>query len=98
MKTGLPSMFRTTAPRGFDYRPRYWDEQRERKQELQQLVEEARTGVVNDDRRAERLRQQVAGKWASRRGHRKGAGAMQSARFLIIVAALGGLVWLFLNW
>ncbi len=91
-------MFRTPSPRGFDYRPRYWDEQRERKQELQQLVQEARTGVVNNDRRAERLRKQVAGKWSSRRGHGKSASTMQSARFLIIATALSGLVWLFLNW
>jgi len=98
MKTGLPSMFRTPSPRGFDYRPRYWDEQRERKEELERLAEEARTGLVNDDRRAERLRKQVAGKWSSRRGHRTGAGAMQSARFLVIAVVLAGLVWLFLNW
>lgn len=91
-------MFRTPAPRGFDYRPRYWDEKKERKEELERLVEEARTGEVDDDRRSERLRRHVAGKWSSRRGHRKGAGALQSGRFLVIAAVLAGLVWLFLNW
>ncbi len=98
MKMGLPSMFRSPSPRGFAYRPRYWDEEQERKEELRRLVEEARTGEVSDDRRPERMKQQIGARWVSKRSHRSGAGRTQSVRFLFIVAVLAGLVWLFLNW
>jgi len=98
MKMGLPSMFKTPAPRGFDYRPRYYDEKKERKRELEQMVEEARSGKMTDDRRLERMRQQIGSKWSSKRTTRKGASAGQGVRFLLIAIVLSGLVWLFLNW
>lgn len=98
MKTGLPTLFRTAAPRGFDYRPRYYDEQRERKRELEQLVAEARSGNVDNDRRLERMRQQLGHKWSGKRNHSRGRSSGQSVRFLFIVGVLGGLIWLFLNW
>ncbi len=98
MKMGLPSMFKTPAPRGFDYRPRYYDEQKERKRELEQMVQEARTGQMTDERRLERMRQNMGNKWNGRRTVRQGANANQSIRFMFIAAVLSGLVWLFLNW
>lgn len=98
MKTGLPSMFRTPAPRGFDYRPRYYDEQKERKLELEQLVEEARSGRVNEDLRLERMRTQLSAKWGGKRTSGRATGVGQGIRFLLIAVVLAGLVWLFLNW
>lgn len=98
MKLGLPSMFKTPAPRGFDYRPRYYDEQKERKLELERMVEEARTGRVSDERRLERMRQHMGTKWNSRRTARKGGSRQQGIRFMLIAVVLSGLIWLFLNW
>lgn len=99
MKTGLPTIFKLPGHRSFEYRPRYWDAQRERKEELEQLVREARTGEVSDERRIEKMRGQLEAKWGARRAHgRKSASAMQQVRLLFILAALFGLAWLFLKW
>ncbi|MCF8258443.1 MAG: hypothetical protein K9J06_12880, partial [Flavobacteriales bacterium] len=81
-----------------EYRPRYYDQQKERKQELERMVNEVRTGQVSDERRSERMRQQIGSKWTARRTTRKGATTGQGVRFLLIAIVLAGLVWLFLNW
>lgn len=98
MKTGLPTIFKSPGHKRFEFKPRYWDEQKERKAELERMVEEARTGRVSDDRRVEKLRQEHTSKWGSKRGTRATGGSSQSLRFLMIFGMLAGLVWLFLNW
>jgi hypothetical protein len=59
MKMGIPSMFKSPGHRTYEYKPRFWDEKKERKAELERLVEEARTGNLSDDRRSEKLRQEL---------------------------------------
>jgi len=98
VKTGLPSIFKSPGHRSYDYKPRYWDEKKERKLELERMVEEARTGNVSDERRAEKLRAQLETKWSGKRAPRGLSGSGQSMRFLMIFGMLAGLVWLFLNW
>ncbi|MFT6210411.1 MAG: hypothetical protein ACJATE_001028 [Bacteroidia bacterium] len=99
MSSGLPSMFKTPRHRSFDYKPVYYDEQKERKAELNRLVEESQSGEVSDERRVERLRGKLSEKWsAGSRSGQKPKGFSQSLRFVLILAALGGLVWFFFNW
>lgn len=99
MSLGLPSMFKTPKHRSFDYKPVYYDAQKERKAELEQLAEEARTGTVSDERRLELLRSKIKSKWSA--GGRASASPKvfgQGLRFLMILGTLAGLVWLFFNW
>ena len=92
-------MFKTPRHRSFDYKPVYYDEQKERKAELERLVNEARTGEVSDERRLELLRSKINSKWSAGRGSaQKTKGFSQRLRFMVILAALGGLVWFFFNW
>ena len=98
MSSGIPSMFKTPKHRSFDYKPMIYDAQKERKQELEQLVEEQRAGKVADEYRAERLRGKLSDKWtASARKQRQSQSTAQGLRILAILAALGGLIWLFFN-
>ncbi|MFC2176217.1 hypothetical protein ACFLR1_04540, partial [Bacteroidota bacterium] len=67
--------------------------------ELEQLVEEQKTGKLSDERRVQLLRKKLSNKWAS--GNRSAVGKSPNAqlsRFLVIGAVLAGLVWLFFNW
>ncbi len=99
MSSGLPSMFKTPRHRSFDYKPVYFDEQKERKKELEQLAKEAKTGDVSDERRLELLRGKLNHKWAAgSRGGRGQRSSGQKLRFVFILAALCGLVWFFFNW
>lgn len=98
MKTGLPSIFKNPGHKTYEYKPRYWDEKKERKAELERLVTEARSGEITDDRRAEKLRQQLEFKWGGKRTVRTSGANGQSLRLLVILGMLGLLVWLFLNW
>lgn len=91
-------MFKTPKHRSFDYKPMIYDEQKERKKELEQMVKEQRTGKVDDEHRAERLRGKLSDKWtANARKQRQSQSAAQGLRLLTILAALAGLVWLFFN-
>jgi hypothetical protein len=99
MASGLPSMFKTPRHRSFDYKPVYFDEQKERKKELEQLAKDAKSGNISDERRLELLRGKLNHKWAAgSRTARTQQNAGQKLRFIFIVAALGGLVWFFFNW
>ena len=99
MSSGLPSMFKTPRHRSFDYKPVYYDEQKERKAELERLVEESQSGEISDDRRVERLRGKFSEKWAAgSRSGQKPQGFSQKLRFVSILTVLAGLVWFFFNW
>lgn len=92
-------MFKTPRHRSFDYKPVYFDEQKERKKELEQLVKDAESGNISDERRLELLRGKLNNKWAAgSRTARRQKNSGQKLRFIFIVAALGGLVWFFFNW
>ena len=92
-------MFKTPRHRSFDYKPVFYDEQKERKAELEQLVKENAAGEVSDDRRLQRMRGKL------RRGGNFGAPTLRKQqtsvsnyRTMAILAALAALVWLFFNW
>ena len=77
----------------------FYDERKERKMELERMVEEQRTGKVSDDRRAQRLRSSLSQQWSSQQRSSTGAGSSnQQARMMAILVILAGLVWLFFNW
>lgn len=95
---GLPSFFKTPRHRSFDYKPMYYDEQEERRKELDMLVEEQRSGVVSDERRLERLRGKMNSRWSGSRANRKQQTFNQKLRLIAILAVLVGLVWFFFNW
>lgn len=92
-------MFKTPKHRSFDYKPVFYDEQKERKAELERMVEENRTGNLSDERRLELLRSKINHKWSgSARGGSSKQMFSQKIRFLLILSMLGGLVWFFFNW
>ncbi len=92
-------MFKTPKHRSFEYKPLFYDEQKERKKELEQLAKEAATRDLSDERRLEVLRSKLNQKWsASSRVARSKQSSGRKLRFLFILAALGGLVWFFFNW
>mgnify|MGYP007025695346 CR=1 FL=1 len=92
-------MFKTPKHRSFDYKPVYFDEQKERKKELELLAKEAQSGNISDERRIELLRGKLHHKWAAgSRTSRAKQSSGQKLRFVFILAALCGLVWFFFNW
>ena len=96
MSNGIPSFFKTPRHRTFDYKPLVYDERKERKEELERLAEESRTGEVSDERMKERLRAKLSDRWSG--SSRKRQSSSQNMRLVLITAALVGLVWLFFNW
>jgi hypothetical protein len=50
------SLFKTPRHRVFEYQPRYVDEKRERKEELEKLVEDAKTGRYNSKGATDRIK------------------------------------------
>lgn len=91
-------MFKSPGHRTYEYKPRFWDEKKERKAELERLVEEARSGNLTEGRRNEKFRQEIGEKWGSKRHTRSKGGSDYATRFMVIFAVLIGLVWLFLHW
>ena len=51
------SLFKTPKHRVFDHKPIYYDPQKERKQELERMVEEAKTGSYDAGNATTRIRQ-----------------------------------------
>lgn len=98
MGSGIPSFFKTPKHRSFDYKPVYYDEQKERREELQRLVEEQRLGNVSEDRRLDRLRSKMQNRWSGTRTNRKQQTFNQKIRLIAILGVLAGLVWFFFNW
>ena len=99
MSSGIPSFFKTPRHRSFEYKPMYYDEQKERKQELERLAEENRSGQVNDEHRLERLRSKINHRWgANSRTNLKQQTYNQKMRLVAVLAMLVGLVWFFFNW
>jgi|GEM_PF-699434 len=99
MSFGLPSFFKTSRNKQFEYRPLFFDERKERRAELERAALEESQGCIDDDRRAERLRSKLNHRWErNSRTDRKQVMAQQRLRFMAILAFLGALVWYFFNW
>ena len=99
MSSGLPSMFKSPKNRRFDYKPWFYDEQKERKEELERRVEEHKTGKISDDRRLERMRGNLGRSWSTGDiSIRKKDSFARNIRLLIVFAVLIGLVALIINW
>ena len=92
-------MFKLVKNRRFDYKPWFYDEQKERKEELERRTEEHRTGEVSDERRLERLRGNLGRSWST--GDiliRKKDSFARNIRLLIVFAVLIGIVALIISW
>ena len=98
MSMRFPSMFKTPKHRSFDYKPIIYDENKEKKDQLNQLVEEVKSGEMSDEVRRHRLAKIYGGTWTGSRTHRKKQSLNQQARLIVIMAVLFGLVWFFFNW
>jgi CHASE3 domain sensor protein len=99
MSSGIPSFFKTPRHRSFEYKPMYYDEQKERKEELERLVEENRTGTVSDDARLNRLRSKINQRWGMHsKTNLKQQTYNQKMRLVAILGFLAALVWFFFNW
>ena len=98
MSSGIPSMFKTPKNKTFDYKPWFYDEQKERKEELERMAEEYKTGNISDERRIERLRKNLGNQRST--GHRSlsnKAGYARTIRLVVIFAVMAGLVWIIFN-
>lgn len=99
MSSGVPSMFKTPRHRRFDYKPVIYDEQKERKAELEQLVAENRSGELSDKRRRERLRGKLNHRWsAGNASMRKQHSAARAIRLITVIAILVGLLCVVFFW
>ena len=99
MSSGLPSMFKSPKNRSFDYKPWFYDEQKERKEELNRMVEEHKTGEISNVRRLERLRGNLGRNWSTGDGAiRKKDAFARNIRLLIVFAVLIGIIALIYNW
>lgn len=97
MSMRIPSMFKTPKHRSFEYKPLIYDESKERARKLEQLAEDQKNGKLSDEVREVRLRKIFGARWSNSRGNRKQQSFNQTARFLVILAVLFGLVWFFLS-
>lgn len=99
MSFGLPSFFKTSRNKQFEYRPMFYDERKERRTEMERLAKEELSGSAEDDRRGDRLRNKLNQRWErNSRTDRKQIMAQQRLRFMAILAFLGVLVWYFFTW
>lgn len=92
-------MFKSPKNRSFDYKPWFYDEQKERKEELERMVEEHKTGEVSDERRLERLRGNLGRNWSTGDSSiRKKDAVARNIRLVVVFAALIGIIALIFNW
>jgi uncharacterized membrane protein len=73
------ALFRTKPPKGFDYKPLYYDEEKERKEELKKKLE------TPDEARDELLRIQVRKNWSRLRTTQRQKGSSPVMLLMIIV-------------
>ncbi|MGB1317875.1 MAG: hypothetical protein ACPG5W_06700 [Flavobacteriales bacterium] len=99
MSSGLPSMFKSPKNRSFDYKPWFYDEQKERKEKLERRVEEHNTGEISDERRLQRLRGNLGRNWSTGDiSIRKKDSVARNIRLLIVFAVLIGIIALIYSW
>lgn len=93
----IPSMFKTPRHRTFDYKPMIYDERKEKKRKLDELVEAQKSGELSDEARQMRLRKIFGHRMSDKRIDRKQQSQNQIMRLVVIMAVLFGLVWFFLS-
>ena len=93
----IPSMFKTPKHRSFDYKPIIYDERKEKKRKLDELVEAQKSGKLSDEVREARLRKIFGGRYSDKRIDRKQQSLNQMMRLIVIMCVLAGLVWFFFN-
>lgn len=81
----LPSLFKPVHYKRYGYKPRYWDEEKEKQEELRK----ERESVNADDRK--NFREFAKSKWAK---ERKSSQKQSSARLVAILAALLAITYL----
>jgi type VI protein secretion system component VasF len=75
--------FKRTQPRRFDYKPRYYDEEKERREELRRKSEDASPGGSSD------LRLEISRRWRTAdRKNRRTAKGINLLVYLVIAALL----------
>jgi len=84
-------MFKQRKPRGFDLKGRYYDEAKERRDNLLRKKDEK---IPFDDK--EKYRERLRQNWEARRT--TGASSNFGMRLLIIIAILVGLVYALFTW
>ena len=94
----IPSMFKTPRHRTFDHKPIIYDERKERKLKLEQLVEDQKNGKLSDEARRARLDNIFGKHWSVSKTDRKQQSVNQQLRLLVIMGILVGLVWFVFNW
>lgn len=93
----IPSMFKTPRHRTFEYKPMIYDERKEKKRKLDELVEAQKSGELSDEVRQARLRKIFGHRMSDKRIDRKQQSLNQMMRLIVIMAVLFGLVWFFLS-
>lgn len=87
------SLFKTPKHRVFEYEPMYVDEKKERKEELERLVEEARSGEYNVRNSGTRIRQGLRTGGIEFKSRLRKESLSQKVRFITIVAFLAFLLY-----
>ena len=83
----LPSIFKQNQARGFNFKPLYYDERKERLEKLKKKYENAESSTLTH----EEFRERIASKWGSER--KKATGA-SNIRLLLIIVVLTFLAYL----
>lgn len=95
MLNSVPSMFKARRPKGFTYKPLYYDDAKDRVQQRVDLIEGESTLNKNElehEIRLEKLRGKMRSKWDGSRNIDSGTKTEDSARrmrLILIMAALG---------
>jgi len=89
----IPSMFKTPKHRTFNYKPVVYDERKEKKQKLDELVEAQKKGEISDEVRQARLRKIFGGRYANPTINRKKESRNRMVRLLAIVSGLSVVAW-----
>lgn len=82
------SLFKTPKHRVFQHRPLYYDVKKERKEELERMVNEARTGEYDPKNASLRIRQGFSGSLPGSEGLWKKEALDRRVRLVLIVAFL----------
>ncbi len=92
-------MFKSPKNRSFEYKPWYYDEQKERKEELEKMAEEYHSGNISDERRIQRLRENLNRQWGKGAKSVSGKDSLaRTIRLFSVLLVLCGLVWVLFNW
>ncbi len=87
----LPSFFRSTRTRQFEYKPLYYDERKEALDKRIKNIEGEKAGIYN----REGLRERMSAQW-SRKDMRKGNHVRSNIIIIALVAVLAAAAYLYL--